>query len=91
VFTCSALKEKYRATLLTPGDGTLLVYLRGSFEIIQARVAQRQGHYLKAGLVESQFDALEEPKDAFTLDVTRTPGDIVQAILARVGAANDKP
>jgi gluconokinase len=90
VFTCSALKEKYRAALLTPGDDTLLVYLRGSFETIQARVAQRQGHYMKAGLVESQFEALEEPKDAFTLDVTLAPEEIVQAILARVGAVSDK-
>ncbi len=83
VFTCSALKEKYRAALIPPGDDTLLVYLRGSFETIQARVAQRQDHYMKADLVRSQFEALEEPKDALTLDVSQTPEVLVEQILAR--------
>jgi gluconokinase len=88
VFTCSALKEKYRSILLGGSDDAALVFLTGDFETIVARAAGRRGHYMKADMVKSQFEALEAPKDALTLDITLTPEEIVQTVLAHLRATN---
>lgn len=80
VFTCSALKDKYRQVLMANTRAVSLVYLAGDPATIQARVNQRQGHYLKAGLVQSQFDALEAPANALALDTRLPPEKLVAEI-----------
>lgn len=81
VLTCSALKHKYRDVMrIAPyNDSNVLVhfvYLRANEELLLARVQARQGHYMKADMVVSQFDSLEEPtteeRDCLTLDVSGT-------------------
>lgn len=44
---------------------------------------------MKAGMVESQFFALEEPDDALVVDIDRTPDLILQAIMAGLLADED--
>ncbi|MBW4695044.1 MAG: gluconokinase [Lyngbya sp. HA4199-MV5] len=79
VLACSALKSEYRQMLcLSPQVKP--VYLKGSFEFIQQRLQQRQGHYMKADLLQSQFDTLEEPEDALQIDITQPPEAIVADI-----------
>ena len=73
VFTCSALKDAYRRVLLEGADDVGLVYLAGDYQTILARVSHRQGHYLKAGLVRSQFDTLEPPRDALAINTGKNP------------------
>ena len=80
VFTCSALKDQYRRALMTGTEAMTLVYLAGDRATIQARVDQRQGHYMKAGMVQSQFEALEVPAKALTLDTRLTPAELVAEI-----------
>jgi gluconokinase len=82
VFTCSGLKEKYRRVLMDGAPAVSLIYLAIDFEAALARVSQRQGHYMKADLVRSQFDALEIPTDALTID-TRLPPDQIVAEIRR--------
>lgn len=85
VFTCSALKEKYREVLA--GDAqhpVTVVFLNGDYETILARVSRRKGHFMKADLVRSQFEALEHPKDALELDIRETPEALLAKILAAV-------
>lgn len=88
VFSCSALKGAYRAYLQAPDAGggaraLVLVFLGLDAGTAAARVAARPGHFLPASLVESQFAALEPPRDALTLDA-RAPLD---TLVARVVAA----
>jgi gluconokinase len=72
---CSALKAAHRRVLAPdPGD-TRFVHLRGDFALIQARLAGRTGHFMKEGLLRSQFSDLEEPADALTLDAAQ-PTDV---------------
>ncbi len=86
VFTCSALKEKYRRVLMDGAPETVLVYLSGDPATISARVTQRTGHYMKAGMVESQFAALEPPQGALTFDTrTQKPPGIIAAIRRHLG------
>ena len=69
VLACSALKQAYRDELAL-GPEVKVVYLKGSPELLRERMGVRHGHYMKAGMLESQFAVLEEPKDAITVDVS---------------------
>jgi gluconokinase len=83
ILTCSALKRAYRDRLVCGHDGVRIVYLRGSYELIQQRLERRQGHFMKAALLASQFETLEEPEaseDVFTVDISHRPQTIVEVI-----------
>lgn len=83
VFACSALKESYRE-VLSPGDDVIFVFLKGSADVIRPSLLARQGHYMNPALLESQFNTLEEPSDALTVDIDRTPSGIVEATLVQL-------
>jgi len=64
VVACSALRRAYRDRLrAAAGPKLRLVYLEATPEEMRARVAGRIGHYMPASLVDSQFAALEPPRD----------------------------
>jgi carbohydrate kinase (thermoresistant glucokinase family) len=79
VIACSALKEKYRA-VLGAGVEPLWIFLQGSYEMIFERMNNRQGHYMPASLLQSQFDHLEIPGDAVTISIEKEPEEIVGLI-----------
>jgi gluconokinase len=79
VLACSALKASYRHFLVLDSR-VKIVYLQGSFDIIQKRLKERQNHFMSEKLLKSQFDALEEPDDAICVDVSQPSTDIVQTI-----------
>lgn len=70
VLACSALKESYRKKLLDGKDGVEIIYLKGSYELLWARMSGRQGHFMKPEMLKSQFETLEEPQNALILDVS---------------------
>jgi gluconokinase len=80
VLACSALKDSYRHYLVLDRDRIKLVYLKGSYELIQKRLQERRHHYMSEKLLDSQFDTLEEPSDALCIDVAQPPQAIVQNI-----------
>lgn len=79
VLACSALKSEYRQRL-SQSSQVKQVYLKGSFALIQQRLQQRQEHYMPADLLQSQFDTLEEPEDAFQVHIDQSPTAIVAQI-----------
>lgn len=85
VLACSALKRDYRE-FLASGVPVTWVYLKGSEELIQGRIDERQGHYMKSRMLPSQFADLEEPSDAVIVDVSLQPRRIVEQILACLSA-----
>jgi len=84
LLACSALKQVYRDRLAKGAAEVRWVYLKGSFELIRQRLEARKGHYMKAGLLESQFAALEEPMDALSFGIEDPPDSIADAILRRL-------
>lgn len=84
ILACSALKESYREQLLTGNAGVQIVYLKGSYDLIWSHISGRRGHYMKPQMLKSQFEALEEPKEAWVLDVSRSVDEIVQGIIQRL-------
>jgi len=87
VLACSALKEEYRRRL-TAGLDVRLVYLKGPQELIGERLRGRTGHFAGESILEDQFDVLEEPAGNGVLveEVTKSPGEIVEKILATTGS-----
>jgi gluconokinase len=84
ILACSALKAEYRRILSNNHPDVVFIYLRGDYDSIQARIKQRQGHFMKENLLRSQFETLEEPECALTFDVTLEPEAIVSAILSNM-------
>jgi gluconokinase len=83
LLACSALKQVYRDILRGDDPPAVLqfVYLKGSREVIGARIGARKGHYMPATLLDSQFATLEEPQGAITVDVSGTPEQIVADVM----------
>ena len=83
VVACSALKRAYRARLRQAGEVRFL-HPAAPFDVIAARMAARQGHYMPPALLASQFSTLEPPgpDEAVTLDASLTPDAILKQALA---------
>jgi gluconokinase len=89
VITCSALKKSYRERMRKRVDearekGSKLrewfIFCNLSQEESMRRVRDRPGHYMKAGMVASQFADLEVPdpqeERVYVLDVERSIPDV---------------
>jgi len=83
VLACSALKEEYRLRL-TAGLNVKVIFLRGSKELIAARLRQRSGHFAGEAILDDQFAVLEEPRNALMVDISERPEKIVEEILKNV-------
>ena len=84
VLTCSALKRAYRDIIIGDRPGVRLVYIHGERDLLAARMAGRQGHYMPPSLLDSQLATLEEPtpeERPIALSAVHTPQEIVAAIL----------
>lgn len=60
VVACSALRRAYRDVLRSAGD-VVFVFLTVDRDVAASRVRARRGHFMGEAMVDSQFDALEEP------------------------------
>jgi gluconokinase len=69
VVACSALKKSYRDLLRGLSDcdvddqplRTYFVFIEGSRDLLVERLQNRQGHFMKVGMLDSQLDSLEDP------------------------------
>jgi gluconokinase len=91
VLACSALKQRYRDILAKRRLGVRFVHLEGDKALIRRRLDRRQGHYMPAVLLDSQFAALEPPAEAITVDVTGTPEAITATIIKMLGLNGPRP
>lgn len=81
VLACSALKKTYRDLISKDIDGLEFVFLKGGFDLINERMQKRKDHYMKADMLRSQFDALEEPDNVIVMCIDDLPSNIVTNIL----------
>jgi gluconokinase len=84
IVACSALKQRYREILQGADNDLVFVYLEGSFNLIYARIQQRESHYMKAEMLLSQFQSLEEPQNAITVNIQKDVPEIVAEIIAKL-------
>jgi gluconokinase len=93
VLTCSALKRSYRDIIIGDRCDVVLVYLKGSHDLIHRRIAVRHEHFMPVALLDSQFATLEEPtpdEDPIIVDVGGKPADIAHEILRQLEARHYK-
>lgn len=82
VIVCSALKQSYRDILSTDIQNQVKwIHLVGSFEQILKRINIREHHFMPSDLLQSQFNTLEQPKDAFEVNIGLKPEEIVEIII----------
>jgi gluconokinase len=85
VGSCSALKRVYRDRLRTGiGPKLRFVCLTVPRSELERRMAERRGHFMPPGLLDSQLAALEPPSDepdALILDGTVPPDTNVEHVL----------
>ena len=80
VMACSALKQAYRRVLRVASACVQIVYLKGDYDTILRRMHMRQSHFMKASLLKSQFEALEEPSRATVVNIEASPNEIGSTI-----------
>lgn len=82
IIVCSALKKKYRDQIREGNPGVKFIFLKGDFDLILSRMQQRQGHYMKADMLRSQFATLEVPQadetDVYHVNVDAAFDEVVE-------------
>lgn len=87
VVACSALKHAYRDILIGGRTDVVLVYLQGSKELIEARLAARKGHFMPSALLDSQFATLEEPdqdEHPIVVSIGPSPDAIIDEVVRQL-------
>ena len=56
------------------------VFLKGDYDLILNRMQNRSNHYMDPKMLKSQFDALEEPKNAVIVNIKDSTEFIVQKL-----------
>ena len=85
VLACSALKVSYRNYLSKNINNDIRwIYLKGDFETIKVPILNRKGHFFDSALLRSQFEIMEEPTNAITVDIRYSPKEITETILNKI-------
>ena len=82
VLACSALKRSYRDEL--HAGQVRFVYLKGSYELLLQRLRSRHGHFASETILKSQLEDLEEPDDAITVEIDKSPEEITAEIIRKL-------
>lgn len=88
IVACSALKRAYRDILIGTRPDVRLIFLRGDRNLIARRVAARADHFMPPELLDSQFQALEEPQPdehPIVVSIAPHPREIVETIVRELG------
>ena len=84
MLSCSALKAAYRHRLRAAAPGLAFAWLDLDAQSAQARVGQRPEHFFPAGLVATQFAALESPLHeprVLRLDALEAPEALAERVV----------
>ena len=81
----SALKRIDRDRIRQQTGPVVFLFLDGNPELIRQRMQKRVGHYMQAGLLDSQLQTLEKPSndetDVITLNIDQSVERILQQAL----------
>lgn len=84
VLACSSLKQIYRDRLRRGNPELVFVHLSGDYDLIKGRLEVRPAHFMKAGMLQTQFETLQSPKDAIVVDVLGSVEEIVEDIVRQL-------
>lgn len=93
IIGCSALKRVYRDRIRAiAGEDVIFIHLSGARDLIEKRMATRDGHFMPVSLLDSQFAALQPPardERHVSVDITGSPDKVVARIIAALGSRSD--
>jgi gluconokinase len=85
VIACSALshfvRNRLRAAVREPLH---YIFLTADPAVIRERLQARPRHYMKAGMLDSQFAALETPPDAIAVDADRPLAEVRAEVASHI-------
>ena len=87
VTACSALRARYRDEIRRHAPDVLFVHLHGDRQVVTSRIAARPGHFMPTGLVDSQYDTLEELKpteNGIVVDFSLPVSQIVDRVVEHI-------
>lgn len=85
--TCSSLKRAYRDILRAAQGDVLFIHLTGEQELLAQRMNARQGHFMPASLLTSQFATLEQlnsDEAGTVIDVSGSQEEVATAALSYI-------
>ena len=90
VVSCSALRKTNRDRLRHAAGGSpAFVFLKGSRDLLMARMAARRNHFMPVSLLDSQLSTLEDPSQesgVVTVDIDASIEAIVTAAREELAA-----
>jgi gluconokinase len=86
---CSALRQAYRDRIAAGLPDLRFIYLHGSEELIRARMQARKNHFMPPALLESQFQTLEEPRDAIRVSIADPVPVIIDNLIQQIGRQHE--
>lgn len=89
VLSFSGLRTAHRTQVSDTPLSTLFIYLRGDPATILKRLSARTEHFMPPSLLDSQFDALEDPShDAITrvVDANAPLAEVIEQTIATIDA-----
>lgn len=90
ILACSALSKAVRQRLRAGlHDQCRFIHLHGDHATLKERLSDRKGHFFKPELLASQFEALEIPQSATTLDIFQ-PIDVLTQQLYEIIQSENK-
>ncbi|WP_319412530.1 gluconokinase [uncultured Cohaesibacter sp.] len=89
VLSCSSLRKSYRDIFRQASGNLRFIFLDGAKELVRARMAERQSHFMPVQLIESQIAALEVPdgeEDVIRIDISADPEAMAEELLGKLKA-----
>jgi carbohydrate kinase (thermoresistant glucokinase family) len=90
IVSCSALKLIYRDRIRQQAGPVVFLFLDGLPSLIKQRMLDRKGHYMQAGLLDSQFQTLERPSanetDVIVLNINQAVSDLLENAMDKLVA-----
>jgi carbohydrate kinase (thermoresistant glucokinase family) len=90
IVACSALKLIYRDRIRQQAGPVVFLFLDGKPDLIKQRMQDRKGHYMQAGLLDSQLQTLEKPSadesDVIALSINQVVSDLLENAMAKLVA-----
>jgi gluconokinase len=84
ILACSALKESYRHMLSDQVSPLTFMLLDVDQETIRQRLQHRAAHFFPKELMQSQFAALEKPKDAIVIDARKALDEVIEQAIQSI-------
>jgi gluconokinase len=95
VVACSALKHAYRDQIRQSAPEVFFIFLDGNKDLIHHRMAQRKGHFMQLGLLDSQLQTLEKPtaqeRNVLTISIEHSVNDILARIITVLESRTSTP